>query len=248
MPYCTFIGIEPKDFDNKIGKTFKDVRVSCPKINALRRKYSEKNDFNTVTLLEIEDISNLIKGLLKINIDISHNEYYLKIDIPNDSSWWYGYTEGHDDFIVCADTSDNIVCGVSPNESNIVHAYLDNMPKGEVVCKDINGGDSVVCDRNFFGDVVCCSAHSNISENEVIYENRGFENDIICGRSDTSDEVICHSSTESDDVICGRSFTDSIVCRRTLSGQVVCGKVSYRKWISFEPTIEYKFSNLHAAN
>lgn len=28
---------------------------------------------------------------MKINIDIAHREYFLRLDVPNDSSWWYGY-------------------------------------------------------------------------------------------------------------------------------------------------------------
>lgn len=44
-----------------------------------------------LTIIEIDDISNLIKALFKVNIDIAHREYYLKIDIPEKSDWWYGY-------------------------------------------------------------------------------------------------------------------------------------------------------------
>ena len=33
----------------------------------------------------------MLKALFKINIDIAHREYYLKVDIPEKSDWWYGY-------------------------------------------------------------------------------------------------------------------------------------------------------------
>lgn len=66
------------------------VGVNCSKINALNRLISESNDFNTTTWIEIDDVATLIKALLKVNIDIAHREYYLKIDEPNDSAWWYG--------------------------------------------------------------------------------------------------------------------------------------------------------------
>jgi hypothetical protein len=39
-------------------------------------------------------VADLIKVLFKVNIDIAHREYYLKIDIPEVSDWWYGYKEG----------------------------------------------------------------------------------------------------------------------------------------------------------
>lgn len=64
---------------------------------------SKTDDFSPLTLLEIEDIANLIKALLKINIDIAHREYFLKIDIPmfkesgtEEWGWWYGYKNGSD--------------------------------------------------------------------------------------------------------------------------------------------------------
>jgi hypothetical protein len=44
-------------------------------------------------MIEIEDISNLLKALFKVNIDIAHREYFLRIDVPEISNWWYGYQE-----------------------------------------------------------------------------------------------------------------------------------------------------------
>lgn len=45
-------------------------------------------------MIEISDIANLLKALFKVNIDIAHREYFLKIDVPEASNWWYGYEEG----------------------------------------------------------------------------------------------------------------------------------------------------------
>lgn len=42
----------------------------------------------------MSDVFNLLKALFKVNIDIAHREYFLKIDVPEASNWWYGYEEG----------------------------------------------------------------------------------------------------------------------------------------------------------
>lgn len=55
---------------------------------------AKKNDFRQMTMVEIEDVVNLLKALFKVNFDIAHREYYLKIDVPEASNWWYGYEEG----------------------------------------------------------------------------------------------------------------------------------------------------------
>lgn len=47
-----------------------------------------------LTIIEIDDISNLMKALFKVNIDIAHREYYLKVDVPEQSDWWYGHKNG----------------------------------------------------------------------------------------------------------------------------------------------------------
>ena len=43
-----------------------------------------------MTIIEIEDVTNLLRALFKINIDIAHQEYFLKVDVPEVSNWWYG--------------------------------------------------------------------------------------------------------------------------------------------------------------
>ena len=49
--------------------------------------------FRETTIMEISDIANLLKALFKVNIDIAHREYFLKIDVPDASNWGYGYEE-----------------------------------------------------------------------------------------------------------------------------------------------------------
>lgn len=38
----------------------------------------DNNDFGPGTLIEIEDVANLIKALFRINVHIAHDEYYLR--------------------------------------------------------------------------------------------------------------------------------------------------------------------------
>ena len=70
----------------------------CPYVKLLREMYdgelvSKDSIFRETTIIEISDIANLLKALFKVNIDIAHREYFLKIDIPEESNWWYGYEE-----------------------------------------------------------------------------------------------------------------------------------------------------------
>ena len=70
----------------------------CPYVKLLREMYdgefvSKDSIFRETTIMEISDIANLLKALFKVNIDIAHREYFLKIDIPEESNWWYGYEE-----------------------------------------------------------------------------------------------------------------------------------------------------------
>ena len=70
----------------------------CPYVKLLREMYdgelvSKNSIFRETTIIEISDIANLLKALFKVNIDIAHREYFLKIDIPEESNWWYGYEE-----------------------------------------------------------------------------------------------------------------------------------------------------------
>ena len=144
--------------------------VGCPYVRLLldgdaRAIVAPGDTFVQMTLLEIDDISNLLKALFKINIDIAHREYFLKIDVPGPSDWWYGYRKGELGDIIC-DPSAVIVCPESP----------------------------ILCDTT--GDVIC-----------------GNEGCVVCGDN----------------------------------SQIVCG-VKDVKLISFEPAVEFKFSNFHAAN
>ena len=139
--YCKFPGINPVSTSTpreKDGYPFRSD-IECPYIKLLRQingiednqDFEDKeNDFEVMTLLQIDDISNLLKALFKVNIDIAHREYYLKVDIPERSDWWYGYVllemPGHKLQIVCDAEAQNILCDGSTD--NIVCSD-DVMPK-----------------------------------------------------------------------------------------------------------------------
>lgn len=122
--------------------------------------------------------------MLKINIDIAHREYFLKIDIPNDTNWWYGYIWG-DDNIVCHDS--------------------ETVGDGKVVC-------------GIYTDQIVCTSEDGMNGDYI-----------VCNDSDSAGDA---------DVVCVTKTEDNLVCRDEVG----------IKWVSFEPTIEYKFSNMHASN
>lgn len=107
--YCTLQGLDPLRyepyFDELDTFTDKPNLSECPYVKALRLLYgdgnartgkSKENDLKQTTIIDIEDIANLLKALFKVNIDIAHREYFLKIDIPEESNWWYGYQDGEE--------------------------------------------------------------------------------------------------------------------------------------------------------
>ena len=36
---------------------------------------------------------DLLRALFKVNIHIAHDERYVKVDVPPESNWWYGYND-----------------------------------------------------------------------------------------------------------------------------------------------------------
>ena len=82
----------------------------------------QENDFRQLSIMDIGDVKTLLNALLKINLDIAHQEYFLKIDVPEPSNWWYGYTTGSD--IMCVGEGDKVVCGPAKPQ-----------PGDEIVCE-----------------------------------------------------------------------------------------------------------------
>jgi hypothetical protein len=156
---CQRANVSPLDSGENV---FPESLV-CPLKDLIDRRKHEDGDFDVMTLIEIEDVANLIKALFKINIDIAHKEYYLKVDIPDGYGWWYGYQKGELGEILC-DPSSPIVC-----------------------------------------PMVLCEV-----EGDVVYGNTG--------------KIVCEDDS-----------------------QIVCGSGDF-KVVSFEPTVEFKFSNFHAIN
>ena len=115
------------------------------------------NDLKQTTLIEIEDIANLLKALFKVNIDIAHRGYFLKIDVPEPSNWWYGYRVGEfqgpgdilcntnspivcsidmEDYIVCNDDGVKMVSFEPMVELKFSNLHSDNQldEEGNLVC------------------------------------------------------------------------------------------------------------------
>ena len=87
--YCRLVGLDPTAY----GDDFSEL-TKCPYISLLNRAKESANDFVPLTMIEIGDVELLLSTLFKINIDIAHNEWFLKIDIPEVSDYWYGYKDG----------------------------------------------------------------------------------------------------------------------------------------------------------
>ena len=120
--YCKLCGLDPLNYEDH----FEELG-DCPYVRILRELYGSQtpkkanNDLKQSTMIEIEDISNLLKALFKVNIDIAHREYFLKIDVPEASNWWYGYTTGA--------VNTQLVC-----ESGSQQICYNQFTDGDVVC------------------------------------------------------------------------------------------------------------------
>lgn len=68
--------------------------LRCPYLNLLFRAKRVDDDFKWMTHIEIQDVVDLLHALFKINIDIAHKEYFLKLEQPEKTDWWYGYKDG----------------------------------------------------------------------------------------------------------------------------------------------------------
>lgn len=115
------------------------------------------NDLKQTTIIEVEDIANLLKALFKVNMYIAHREYFLKIDVPKPSNWWYGYQLGEfqgpgdilcdptsgivcdtatDDYIVCNDDGIKMISFEPCVELKFSNLHSDNQldEEGNLIC------------------------------------------------------------------------------------------------------------------
>lgn len=98
--FCPIVGQDPRAYEDHFGEL-----GECPYVVILRDLYGEANktpkespnDLKQTTIIEMKDIENVLKALFKVNLDIAHREYFLKIDVPEPSNWWYGYKEVSND-------------------------------------------------------------------------------------------------------------------------------------------------------
>jgi hypothetical protein len=65
--------------------------LRCPYVNMLFRARGNRDAFKYLTIIEVQDVIDLLTALFKINIDIAHREYFLKVAVPEKTDWWYGY-------------------------------------------------------------------------------------------------------------------------------------------------------------
>lgn len=86
--FCSLAGLKPRWYK----RDFREI-AECPFISLLNRSKFQENDFDVLTMIEIEDVRLLVTALLKVNMDIAHREWFLKVDIPEVSDYWYGYNE-----------------------------------------------------------------------------------------------------------------------------------------------------------
>lgn len=89
--YCTLSGLSPNEGIQEIRK--------CPFMDMFNPSTPKRNDFDVATMIEVDDVANLLAALLKINIDIAHKEHFLKIDLPETTDYWYGYNGDGDKWI-----------------------------------------------------------------------------------------------------------------------------------------------------
>ena len=134
--YCALTGLDPRKYEDH----FEELD-NCPYVKILRDLYGEdcptpksaKNDLKQTTIIEIEDISNLLKALFKVNMDIAHREYFLKIDVPEESNWWYGlWVKPGDvlctvtDPVICEfDDDTRVVCGSDGTQMVSFEPYVE---------------------------------------------------------------------------------------------------------------------------
>ena len=121
-------GLDPTKYESDFSELYESdfsESSACPFVKLLNIAKTERDDFDRMTLLEIEDVSNLLKALFKVNLHIARREYFLKKDLPGVSDWWYGYKDG-DEWISFEPT-------VEFKFSNF-HAANQPSESGELMC------------------------------------------------------------------------------------------------------------------
>ena len=83
--WCSLCGLDPTAFDDDFSE------MMCPFIKFLNK--SRNSRFDVLSVVDIKDVIDLLRALFKINIHIAHDERYVKIDVPQESNYWYGYRD-----------------------------------------------------------------------------------------------------------------------------------------------------------
>ena len=150
-------GLDPTKYESDFGEL-----TLCPFVKLLNIATKwEADDFDRMTLLEIGDVSNLLKALFKVNLHIAHSEYFLKKDLPGQSDWWYGYNEDGRKWISFEPTV----------EFKFSNFHAANQPSES-------------------GDLMCCAEWEDGAERSITPVNRDLLNDN--GAIHYSDDKYCY--------------------------------------------------------
>ena len=179
--YCTLAGLDPQRYEEH----FEELD-DCPYVKLLQELYdgelvSKDSLFRETTIMEISDIADLLKALFKVNIDIAHREYFLKIDVPEESNWWYGYNIGDiKPYIVCDANSRQIVCYDSDVDDDIVcigGKWVSFEPTVQLKFSNLHSDNQPDEDGNLI-----CTTKSRVDMPEIVPVNRelSFEYDNLC--------------------------------------------------------------------
>lgn len=87
--YCKLTGLDPQKYEHGFDELFE-----CPFVRMFANNASKDGTcLVRMDLLAIESVTNLFRALFKVNLDIAHNEYFLKMDVEDSTGWWYGYED-----------------------------------------------------------------------------------------------------------------------------------------------------------
>ncbi len=143
---CTFGGMHPRDYNWK-------TEPGCPYLKMIEGVWNANVDFQPGSLIQIEDVKNLLNALFKINIHIAETEFFFKEWIEDETNWWYGWTVPNS--LVCNPDTDDIVCeGEEEATSPIICGshWISFEPTVELKFSNLHAANQVVD-----GKLICTS-------------------------------------------------------------------------------------------
>ena len=167
--FCPLVGQDPRAYED----CFEELG-ECPYVIILRNLYGEDkptpkespNDLKQTTIIEMSDIEKLLRALFKVNLDIAHREYFLKIDVPEASKWWYGYQEVSNDETKWISFEPVV-------ELKFSNLHSDNQldEEGNLICSVSTNSQGVPVDRDIKITPVNRELEYNSTSNECVQYN-----------------------------------------------------------------------------